>query len=218
MRPFHDELLDRAKPLWEKMLAHRFLAETAAGTISRDTFARWMQQDYLFAREAMPFLAVLVAKAPLTLRKNLTDSLVALHQELALFERMAREHAVSFDTLSMSPTCHAYVQFLHATAYGRSFPEGFTVLYGAEKAYLDSWSWVKEHQRGESPWQPFIDNWTSEPFRRYVAWLGETLDGLAEQVTAPTRQAMMELFLLTGQYEILFWEMAATTETWPVTL
>ncbi len=218
MGSFHRDLLERAQPIWQKMLAHRFLVETAEGTISPDTFARWMQQDYLFAREAVPFLALLLAKAPRDVRVHLAEAIAALHRELALFERMAREHAVSLEALTMLPTCHAYIQFLQATAYGRSFAEGFTVLYGAEKAYLDSWSWVKEHQQKESPWQPFIDNWTSEPFRRYVDWLAETLDELAEDAPASMRQAMVELFLLTGQYEILFWEMAASAETWPVSL
>lgn len=216
MTPFHEQLLQRAEPLWKVMLEHRFLAETAAGTIARETFANWMKQDYLFARGAVPFLSILLAKAPAEYSQNLSDALVALHQELALFERMAREHQVSFEGIKMSPTCHAYVQFLIATAYGRSFAEGFTVLYGAEKAYLDSWSWVKEHQQGESPWQAFINNWTSEAFRGYVDWLAATLDTIAEGVPLSTQEAMTELFLLTGQYEILFWDMAAAGENWPV--
>lgn len=218
MMRFHEHLLQQAEPIWKAMLGHRFLAETAAGTISTEAFANWMKQDYLFVREAVPFLSILSAKAPAALRKPLCEALGALHDELALFERLAREHHVSLDGVRMAPTCHAYVQFLLATAYGRSFPEGFTVLYGAEKAYLDSWTWVKEQGRGTSPWQAFIDNWTSEPFRRYVDWLAETLDHLAREVSPSMRHAMTELFLLTGQYEVLFWEMAATGESWPVEL
>jgi len=216
MARFHEQLLQQAEPIWKVMLSHRFLAETAAGTIARETFANWMKQDYLFARGAVPFLSILLAKAPVQYTKNLSDALGALHQELALFERMAREHNVSLDGVQMSPTCHAYTQFLMATAYGRSFSEGFTALYGAEKAYLDSWSWVKDHQPEESPWQAFINNWTSDAFRQYVNWLAVTLDTLAEGASEPTRDAMTELFLLTGQYEILFWEMAAAGEAWPI--
>jgi thiaminase/transcriptional activator TenA len=218
MTQFHEQLLQRAEPIWKVMLAHRFLAETAAGTMAPGTFANWMKQDYLFARGAVPFLSVLLAKAPVELRKNLSDALVALHQELALFERMAREHNVSFEGIKMTPTCHAYVQFLVTAAYERPFAEGFTVLYGAEKSYLDSWSWVKDHQTQESSWQAFINNWTSDAFRGYVDWLAATLDTLAEQAAASTREVMTELFLLTGQYEILFWEMAAAGEAWPVEL
>jgi len=52
------------KPLWERMLQHRFLRETREGTISDERFAVWMRQDYLFVEAAIPFLAALIPKAP----------------------------------------------------------------------------------------------------------------------------------------------------------
>jgi thiaminase len=216
MSAFHEEVLHQAEPIWRAMRAHPFLAETAAGTISRDVFARWMQQDYLFVREAVPFLAILLARAPATLRRPLGEALAALHRELEVFERLAREHHVALEGIRMLPTCHAYVHFLLATAYGRSFPEAFTVLYAAEKAYLDAWSWVKQQQRATSPWQAFIENWTSSTFCEYVEWLGHTLDGLAYGVPDSLRAAMRELFLTTAQYELRFWDMAWRGEQWPV--
>lgn len=216
MTAFHEELRAQAEPLWRAIQGHRFLAETAAGTIPPETFARWMQQDYLFVREAIPFLGVLLARAPASLRRSLGEAIAALHHELEVFERLAREHQIALEGIRMLPTCHAYVQFLLATAYGRSFPEAFTVLYAAEKAYLDAWSWVKQQQRAASPWQAFIENWTSPAFREYVEWLGQALDTLAEGVPEAARAAMRELFLLTAQYELRFWDMAWAGEHWPV--
>ena len=218
MSAFHEELLRYAEPVWKEVREHRFLAETAAGTIPPDVFARWMQQDYLFVREAIPFLAVLLARAPAALRRPLGEALAALSRELEVFERLAREHQVALEGVGMLPTCHAYVQFLLATAYGRSFPEAFTVLYAAEKAYLDAWTWVKEKQQAMSPWQAFIEQWTSPAFREYVQWLGQTLDALAEGTSETMRAAMRELFLLTAQYEVRFWDMAWEGERWPVAL
>jgi len=216
MSAFHEELLRYAEPVWKEVREHRFLAETAAGTIPPDVFARWMQQDYLFVREAIPFLAILLAKAPGTLRRPLGESLAALFRELELFERLAREHQVALEGIGMLPTCHAYVQFLLATAYGRSFPEAFAVLYAAEKAYLDAWTWVKEQQQAASPWQAFIEQWTNPAFREYVQWLGQTLDALAEGASETMRAAMRELFLLTARYEVRFWDMAWAGESWPL--
>lgn len=214
-KPFHVQLWTQVEALWQEMLAHPFLAQTAKGTVPRETFARWMQQDFLYAREAIPFLAVLLSKAPISYRKNLSESIAALHQELELFERMAGHHKVSFQDIRMSTTCHAYSQFMLATAHSRSFEEGFAVLYGAEKAYLDSWTWVKTHVQGRNPWQEFIDHWSSGSFRSYVGWLEGTLDELAGKASTPKRQAMAELFQWTAHYEYLFWEMAAKGEAWP---
>ena len=102
------------------------------------------------------------------------------------------------------------------TAYNRSFEEGFTVLSAAEKVYLDSWMEVKKDQKSESPWQEFIDNWTSEGFQQYVAWLATTLDDLAAGKPERDLRRMKAIFLITARYEYLFWEMAATKEGWIV--
>lgn len=216
MNSFHERLLATARPIWDAILSHPFLASTSDGSISERVFKTWMAQDYLFVREEVPFLGVLISKAPPHLRPPLANAVVALNHELELFCEQAKASGVSFDGIEMSPTCHTYVQFLMATAYGRSFEEGFTVLYGVEKAYLDSWAWVKSHQRGPNPWHAFIDNWTSDAFKDYVAWLAVTLDELATGKSEADLVKMEELFLLTARYEYLFWEMAATGETWPV--
>jgi thiaminase len=213
---FHQRLLGAARPIWNAILSHPFLASTADGSISDRVFKTWMAQDYLFVREEIPFLGVLISKAPPHLRPRLAEAVMALNHELEIFREQARGRGVALDGVEMSPTCHAYVQFLMATAYGRSFEAGFTVLYGVEKAYLDSWAWVKANQRGPNPWQAFIDNWTAGAFQDYIAWLAATLDELATGKSEADVATMKELFLLTARYEYLFWDMAASEETWPV--
>jgi thiaminase/transcriptional activator TenA len=173
-------------------------------------------QDYLFVEAAVPFLGVLLAKAPARLRPPLADAIVGLHRELALFRQQAAQHRVVLAEHEMAPSCHAYVQFLMASAYGEPLEAGLTVLYAAEQAYLDAWTQVREAQRGPSPWQAFIDNWTSPGFHSYVDWLAATLDELATQTSAADRVAMERLVLLTARYEYLFWEMAQSQQRWPV--
>jgi thiaminase len=102
------------------------------------------------------------------------------------------------------------------TAYNHSFEEGFTVLYTAEKIYLDSWMTVKNHLKGSSPWQPFIDNWTSEGFQQYVDWLAITLDSLVTGQPESKLNLYAEFFSMTARYEYLFWDMALKKEVWPV--
>ena len=49
---FHEDLLARAQLIWDSMLGHPFLKDTADGRIADAVFANWMQQDYLFASTA----------------------------------------------------------------------------------------------------------------------------------------------------------------------
>src|SRR5690606_27952157 len=112
-------------------------------------------------------------------------------------------------------TCDAYIRFLMATAYAASYAEAYTVLYAAEKAYHESWKVVKAGLDPSSPWQPFVENWAGEAFAEYVAYLESELDWLAEAAGPAERERMARLFETTVRYEIAFWEMAATGESWP---
>jgi thiaminase (transcriptional activator TenA) len=114
-------------------------------------------------------------------------------------------------------TCDAYVQFLMATAYQRSYAEGYTVLYAAEKAYHDSWKVVQAGLDESSPWHPFVENWAGEEFAGYVSYLEGELNRLAEEAGPGERARMAELFERTTKYEIAFWEMALTGGGWPGT-
>ncbi len=212
---FVDEQLERVRPLWDRMLSHRFLKDTRDGRIDSDTFATWMRQDYLFVEAALPFLATLIAKAPERHRAPLIRTLDALRKELALFEERADAVGVRLRDAPPSFTCHGYVQFLLATGYRASYPEGYTVLYVAEKAYFDSWKVVREGIDPESPWFPFVQNWSAPEFEEWVGHLGTELDALAASAGEAERERMSELFRLTTLYEIAFWEMAATGATWP---
>lgn len=213
--PFIDDQLDRLGPLWDRMLAHPFLLRTRDGRLPDRDFARWMRQDYLFVEAAIPFISALLTKAPEAHRQGLAGFLPALQTELELFEERAADAGVDLRGAPPSFTCHAYVQFLLATAYRHSYAEGFTVLYVAEKAYHESWKVVEAGLDPSSPWMPFVRNWASDEFGAWVDWLEERLEELAGDAGRGKRDGMARLFELTTRYEIAFWEMALTAESWP---
>lgn len=212
---FSREQLARVGRIWEKMLGHRFLLETRDGTIPDETFANWMQQDYLFVEAAIPFIAALIPKAPETHRAALVPVLPAFEKELELFRERAEAAGVDLRNVRPSFTNHAYVQFLLASAYSKSYAEAYTVLYVAEKAYYDSWMVVRAGIDESSIWFPFVKNWTSDAFAGWVAYLESEVDALASGVGADERARMAELFEVTAKYELAFWEMAATDAGWP---
>jgi len=207
--------LERVQPTWDRILTHRFLTETRDGTIADETFATWMRQDYLFVEAAIPFLSILIPKAPQDHVEPLTQSIAALQKELELFRERAAVAGVDLESIEPSFVNHAYIQFLLASGYRESYAGAYTVLYTAEKAYYDSWRVVKEGIDPDSIWYPFVENWAGEAFAGYVTYLEGQLDRLADEAGATERAHMAELFELTAKYELAFWEMAATGGGWP---
>ena len=212
---FCADQLQRVAPVWQRILAHDFLIATRDGSISNDTFATWMRQDYLFVEAAVPFLAAMIPRAPERHVEPLTQSIAALYKELGLFRE--RAEAVGVDLTDVEPAFvnHAYIQFLLAAGYRESYAGAYTVLYAAEKAYYDSWSVVKAGIDPASPWYPFVENWAGDAFAGYVKYLETELDQLAQEAGAPERSRMAQLFEVTAKYELAFWEMALTGATWP---
>jgi thiaminase/transcriptional activator TenA len=205
----------RVQPLWDRMLRHPFLLQTRDGTIPDATFARWMQQDYLFVEAAIPFIAALIPKAPRHHWEPLAGTIAAFTKELTLFEERAAAVGVRLRGAPAAFVNHAYIQFLLATAAHASYAEAYTVLYAAEQCYHDSWKVVQAGIAPRSPWAPFVENWAGEAFAQYVAYLMGELDQLAVAAGAAERERMAALFELTVKYEIAFWEMALTAADWP---
>jgi thiaminase len=213
---FAAEQLARIRDEWQKMLDHPFLLRTRDGTIPFETFATWMRQDYLFVDAAIPFMSILLAKAPERHRPSHSGVLGMLQKELELFRERAGAVGVDLRDVAPSFVCHAYSQFLLATAYRESYACGYTVLFVSEKAYHDSWREVLAGIDRGSPWFAFVENWGGVAFEAYVAHLEEDLDQLAAQAGAAERARMAELFQLTVRYEIAFWEMAwSAAAGWP---
>lgn len=212
---FSDDQRARVASLWEPMLAHPFLLRLRDGTLPDEVFIRWLRQDYLFVRDSVPFLGALLAKAPYRHLDLLGDAITGLRGELVLFRDQAVALGVGLDDVQPSFINHAYQQFLMATALRCSYPEAYTVCYVVERAYHEAWTVV---QRGISPrsrWLPFIENWASDDFGRYVARLHVELDRLAADAGEAQRESMASYFELTTRYEIAFWEMALRGEEWP---
>lgn len=213
---FVEELHSRYEEDWQKMLAHPFLTETAEGAIPDERFINWVKQDYVFVREAIPFIALMIPKAPLAHREVLSDTITGLHQELELFEKMAADHEIELEDVEPAPTNLAYINFLLTTATFDPYEAAYTALYTGEKAYLDSWMTVKRVQEKPGKWQAFIDQWTSEAFQQWVTSLRNDVNAMAESASEDLRAEMERRFVDGLRYEYQFWNMAYHGKSWGV--
>lgn len=208
-------LLADARPLWDAMLHHPFVQELANGTLAPERFAFWVQQDYLFVREALKARGLAIARAPdEEIRRALIENAVALRRELDLFESYARAHDIAL-AVEPAPVCLGYAAYRQAAAALGTFPEFLAGTWAAEKAYLDTWSAVKQAGTAAA-YQRWIENWTAPGFVSWVAWLEETLARLVDGLPESERAGVRAAFVTTARFEYLFWDMAYRREHWPL--
>lgn len=185
---------------WQRILTHPFVARTSDGTLPRETFDRWLTEDYYFVRSFQVYLAELSAIAPDDeAREVVAGGIAALVPELALFEKAAADRGLD---LGVEPSLLnvGYSAYLLSTVR-EGWPVAITVLYAVEKAYYDAWASVRDTTGPQTPYAGFIANWSSPGFAAYV-------DQLAALVDRETPTPAMRLgFDRVVRFEIAFWDL-----------
>src|SRR5688500_2207429 len=114
---FSDQLWDGISDVYDAILAHPLLAELSDGTLARDRFVFYMQQDGLYLQDFARALGLAGVKAPdaATLQAFLDFGSVAVSVERGLHESYFEEFGAGPDA-PKAPACFAYTSFMIATA------------------------------------------------------------------------------------------------------
>ncbi len=215
-----DELRAGVGPIWEKVVTHVFVSEMADGSLDRDTFDIYFDQDYLFLRDWAILLSLATAKAPdFDAARELVGFLhLGLGGEEGLFQEAFRERGLSREEvkrLQYRPATQNYSGYLRTQAYEGTFTEVIATLLAMEWPYLD-WA-QRAEQAGKNPgnryYQTWIDIHTSPGMSGFVSWLRGVLDGCAP--TPEQREKLQGIFLNVLRYEHQFFDMAYRGEAWP---
>lgn len=203
-------LLDENRTLWARIVRHPFVAAAADGSLDAAAFDRWLVEDHAFVVGFRRFIAELADLAPSDdARRILAGALGPLDAELTLFADEARCRGLQLG-VEPGPTTLGYTSFVLASLHD-SYDVALTVLYGAEKAYLDAWRAVRQGADRGSPYWPFIDNWSSDAFG---AWVDDVARLLEEAAPGGATPAMRRAFERVVRFEIRFWDGVFAGERW----
>ncbi|MFB6301005.1 MAG: thiaminase II [Halobacteriales archaeon] len=219
---FSDQLLDDGSAIWEAQKEHPFVVELAEGTLDEDAFRHWIEQDYRYLLDYARVFAIAGTKA--TDESTMTHLMEVAHTildyEMDLHREFAAEYGLTradLETVRKAPTCVAYTNFLVRTAYEGSVAEISAAIYPCGQGFLDIAEHMADLADDDHRYTPFIEKYTSEEFRDAVAWMRDFVDRCGEQYPGE-HDAMREAFMTSARLEHAFWEMAYTTEEWPVEL
>lgn len=190
------DLPRRHPDAWARATRHPFLDRVRDGSLPRAAFAAWLVQDHRFVGDLLRFQARLLARAPRPAQAVLAAGCVALVEELAWFEEHARRLGLRLDAPPL-PATAAYAELLERLDAAEP-PAALTALWAIERAYLDAWSSALP---AAEPYREFVEHWTSDGFRAYVAAL-EALAG----------EGAEEELLAVLRVEHAFWEMALPSQ------
>jgi thiaminase len=186
------ELLRGHEQAWLRATRHPFLERVREGTLPEDAFVAWLVQDRLFVGDLLCFQARLLARAPRRAQRMLAAGALALVDELAWFDEQGKRLGLDLEAERLPPT-RAYGALLERLE-GEPFEAALTALWALERVYLDAWSFAAP---AASPYDAFVEHWTTPEFRAYV----DELEVFADPLHGDAVAAVLEA-------EVAFWETA----------
>ena len=213
-------LRDVANDIWEAQHEHPFVRGIGDGTLDTEKFGYWLRQDYLYLIDYARLFAAGVLRAPdletMTTMAQLVHGI--LHLEMGLHRSYVAEFGITADDLereTKAPTCQGYTDFLLRTATTGDFAELLGALLPCIWGYAEVGDRLAERgMPDDERYARWIGMYTSEEFRELGAWCRDLVDRVAAGLPEDARARMEEAFVTSSRYELAFWEMAWSGETW----
>lgn len=212
---FTAHLWQTIEPIYQQILDHPFNQELAAGSLSRQRFQFYLQQDALYLTDFARALALIGARSEGAERvvSFLNFALGAIVAERSLHESYFRLYDIQPET-TYAPACFAYTRFLLAAAALDPYEVAMAAVLPCFWIYREVGSAIYRTAKPNNPYQQWIDTYAGEEFAQVGQQALDITDSLATQTTAATREKMTAAFVTASRLEWLFWDSAYRLETW----
>lgn len=216
---FTESLREATKQSWELSLNHPFVQGIVGGELPLATFKNYIMQDIYYlkhygkvhafaAAHADDFhvSAKLAEKAKKTAQAELT-----VHKEHARILMITNEEMENFKP---APTAYAYTSHLYRAALSGSLAQIVAAMLPCYWLYADIGLTYKDEKPKEKIYENWLNMYASNGFQESTQEMIDLLDELAKKASAVEKEKIKEQFIIAKEYELAFWEMSYTFETW----
>jgi thiaminase/transcriptional activator TenA len=208
---------DSIEPIYRKTLELPFIQELITGTLDREKFVFYIQQDSIYLSD---YGKALTAVATGLTKPEHIEAFIGFAGESIQVENEL--HKMLFAELqadrkqTASPSCLLYTSFLL-----RQLNAPVEVMAAAVlpcfRIYKEVGDYILAHQaKGYNPYQAWIDAYGGDDFTESVRKATAICDELAENCTEEQRDRMTEAFITCSKMEWMFWDSAYRLEEWKI--
>ena len=207
-----------ALPVYNKILNLDFLRELMDGTLPRDKFRFYIQQDALYLNGFGKALAGIASRLE---KPEHMGAFVAFAGDTMAVERGM--HQSFFDVLGKledleaSPTCLLYTSYMLKQLSGAPVETALASVLPCFWVYKEVGDHILANQtKGANQYQSWIDTYGGDEYGAAVTSAIAICDELADACTEAQREAMTRAYVLCTKMEWMFWDSAYKLEQWPV--
>lgn len=211
------QLFNDVQPLLKTICEHPFNTALCNGTLPRDKFIYYMQQDSLYLIDYARALAMVGAR--FTAEKDVA-LLLDFAQGALIAERALHEHYFQlFDVTPLAikgPACMMYTSFLVERAATANLGEAFAALLPCFWIYNEVGKHIVQKNVSSNPYDKWIEVYSGDEFTQAVEQATALTDRLAAEAGNVERDRMYDAFMISSKMEYCFWDDAEHCRVWPV--
>ncbi len=204
-------------PIYKETLNLPFIRELMNGTLDKEKFTFYIQQDALYLSDYGRILTAIATRLtkPGHIEAFISFAGESIAVENALHQTFCAELGVK-GKQTPSPSCLLYTSFLL-----RQLNAPLEVMAAAVLPcfwiYKEVGDYILANQTKDyNPYQAWINTYGGEEFAQSVEIAINVCDELAEKCTAEQQDAMTEAFVTCSRLEWMFWDSAYNLEQWKI--
>ena len=205
---------------WEKTLkitdaikAHSFNARLMNGTLAKDKFAYYIEQDSIYLNDFARSLAIIASKIEIKhVRKFLSFSDHTFIAEQEIVHKYFKDIFKFKETGTLTTATIAYTNFLLARTLCDSVEIGVAAVLPCFWVYLDVGQYIAKNAEANNPYSRWIATYASDEFEKSVREVIAIFDELAQNSSTEIRAKMLEVFEMSCIFEWRFWNDAYNLE------
>ncbi len=217
MENWYKEVRAKTEFVFQAIITDDFVVKIMNGTLPKDVFDFYINQDSLYLAEYKKALVAVAVKC-----QEQNDIQFFLESATGIIAVENALHQFFLDTSCKdgipSPTCELYTSYLARVIDNYSVEVGLAVILPCFTVYQEVGEYILQHQKNKDDniYQNWIDTYGGEEFDLVVKKAIEITNKYASRASVDTLLKMEEVFVKTSKLEWMFWESAYRREKWPI--
>lgn len=203
-------------PIYNKILELPFIQGLIDGSLPRDKFIFYIQQDALYLAQYGKILSGIASKLD---SPDHIEAFIRFAGDSMAVEKALHESFLSGTNRQSkaSPSCLLYTSYLSHQLNNAPVGVAVAAVLPCFWIYKEVGDYILANQtKSDNPYQSWIDTYGGEDFSISVSKAISICDELAEKVSKTQQEDMAKAFLMCTKFEWMFWESAFNEEQWKI--
>ena|SRR3990167_7630010 len=196
---------------------HPFNQKLKEGTLERDKFAYYIEQDVHYLKIYSQVNAIIAARiAPKYANTFLKSAHYSANEEQTIVHEFFNYKLNLAKTGLIAPATLRYNQHLLTIARQEPVAVAVAAILPCQWIYFDLGTSLARHTKPGNPYAPWFNTYSSNASKAAVEQLIRIFDELASTQTDEIKQRMIKVFKESSQLELDFWDDAYQKKSAPV--